>query len=1099
MNRRILVATAAIVVLLFGLLPGLAVGRSPNVPARQLPDSIKALKLAKPATDKTLTSKIHKSLAAATGRQKVYVRLKAAPSTTLAAAGAGAERAQGQRVRDQQRSFIASVRRLDAKVRILGQTHLATNIVAMQVDARQLKAIARNPNVISIRPVVNYQKALSETVPYIGATAVHNKGFDGKGIRVGVIDSGIDYTHVEFGGAGTAAAYEAAYGTTNDDPRNTTLDGLFPTARVVGGFDFVGESWPGDDGIEDPDPDPIDFEGHGTHVADIIGGTHGVAPKAQLFALKVCSSVDTACSGVGLMGAMDWALDPNGDGSSADHLDVLNMSLGADYGEAFDEDLSLAIDTASRLGVLTVAAAGNGGDLPYIAGTPANAKTALAVAETQVPSAVAYPLIVSAPPSIAGTYPNTEVLDWSGFTTGFSGNVTYVGQGCPADSIEPGSPEDPYLADPAGTVALIDRGACAVSLKVERAAQAGATAVIIGLIAPGDAYPFSNGGGTTFVPAISIQQSLSEAIKGALATDTVTVSIGSTSIALRGSMASTSSRGPSSPYNEIKPEIGAPGASVSAVAGSGTGMAAFGGTSGATPMVTGSMALLMQAFPSRTINELKALIVNNGETQIFNNRKTEPGRLAPITRIGGGEVRVDRAVASTAAAWDDSTKRATLSFGFLDATSRITTIDKTVVVHNYSSRTRTWKISSTFRFSDDRTNAAIGVSTPSSITVPSHASRTFRVRMVVHGSRLRAWQLDAGLHATDAAMLSKLEYDGYIWLDDTSTTTDNAKRMHLPWQILPRKSASISAPVSVAEGDTVAVTNAGIGLGTVDSYSLVARSPQPAGGPPRDEHADHRSQVGGGADVPGAGRLLLGGRLLRLRHRHQHLGAAQHHRGLPPGVRRPARHEPGRHARLRLVHRAGQRRRRDLARLLVRPQRPQRRADRVLLRRQRHQRRQRPPHDLRRADRDERHELLPADGHVDRCLRRLLHREPDRQHRRDHRRPARRALARPVRPRLPHQRRRPRGRFAADDGRRCRTGLRQPDGDRAAPRQQRLPLRHRHARWRRRRQGSAQDPGHALRFGSRWRPVDGRCRDQPLEAGLRPSHSRITAPSPATR
>ena len=673
MNRRILVATVAVVVLLFGLLPGLAVGRSPVVPTRQLPDSIKALKLAKPATDKTLTSKVHKSLAAATGRQKVYVRLKAAPSTTLAAAGAGAERAQGQRVREQQRSFIASVRRLDAKVRILGQTHLATNIVAMQVDARQLKAIARNPNVISIRPVVNYQKALSETVPYIGATAVHNKGFDGKGIRVGVVDSGIDYTHVEFGGAGTAAAYEAAYGTTNDDTRNTTLDGLFPTSRVVGGFDFIGESWPGDDGIEDPDPDPIDFEGHGTHVADIIGGTHGVAPKAQLFALKVCSAVDTACSGVGLMGAMDWALDPNGDGSSADHLDVLNMSLGADYGEAFDEDLSLAIDTASRLGVLTVAAAGNGGDLPYIAGTPANAKTAFAVAETQVPERGRLSADRERTARDRRHLPNTEVLDWSGFTTGFAGDVTYVGQGCPADSIEPGSPEDPYLADPTGKVALIDRGGCAVSLKVERAALAGATAAIIGLIAPGDAYPFSYGGGTTFVPAISIQQSLSEAIKGALTTDTVTVSIGAQSIPLKGSMSSTSSRGPSSPYNEIKPEVGAPGASVSAVAGSGTGMAAFGGTSGATPMVTGSLALLMQAFPSRTIDELKALIVNNGETKVYNNLKTEPGRLAPITRIGGGEVRVDRALGATAAAWDQSTKRATLSFGFLDATQRITT------------------------------------------------------------------------------------------------------------------------------------------------------------------------------------------------------------------------------------------------------------------------------------------------------------------------------------------------------------------------------------------------------------------------------------------
>jgi len=825
MNRRILVATAAIAVLLLGLLPGAAIGRSPNVAARPLPASIKALKLAKPVTDKALKSKIEATLAGTKGRAKVYVRLKAAPTATLQAQGRLAQQAQGDRVASQQKTFVASVRRLDPKMKVLGQMQRATNIVAMQVDAKQLQAIARNPSVVSIKPVVNYQMALSETVPYIGATAVQHKGFNGKGIRVGVADSGIDYTHVEFGGAGTAAAYEAAYGTSPDDVRNTTLDGLFPTAKVAGGFDFVGETWPEGDGLEHPDPDPIDFQGHGTHVADIIGGVHGVAPGVKLYALKVCSAVDTACSGVALMQAVDWALDPNGDTSTADHLDLLNMSIGSDYGESLDDDLSLAIDTAYRAGLQTVAAAGNGGDLPYIAGSPANARTAIAVAQTQVPSAIAYPLVVTAPPSIAGTYKNTEVLDWSGFTTGFTGDVAYVGQGCPAGSITDGSPEDPYLTSPAGKVALIDRGGCAVSLKVERAAQAGATAAIIGLVAPGDAYPFANGGGTTFVPAISIQQSLSESIKTALGTATVSVTIGATSIKLVGSMAGTSSRGPSSPWNAIKPEIGAPGASVSAVAGSGTGMEAFGGTSGATPMITGSLALLNQAFPSRSNGMLRALIENNGETKIYNNKKTEPGRLAPITRIGGGEVRVDRALGARAAAWDQASGLASLSFGLLDAYHSSTVIDKTVAVHNFTSSTHTWKITSTFRYAEDKTNGAVTITTPSSITVPAGATRTFRVRMTVNGAKLRKWQLDAGPHATDAAMLSRLEYDGYVWLDDTSTTTDNTRKLHLPWQILPRKSARISVPSSAHAGDDVKVANQGIGVGAVDSYSLVGTSP----------------------------------------------------------------------------------------------------------------------------------------------------------------------------------------------------------------------------------------------------------------------------------
>ena len=124
-------------------------------------------------------------------------------------------------------------------------------------------------------------------------------------------------------------------------------------------------------------------------------------------------------------------------------------------------------------------------------------------------------------------------------------------------------------------------------------------------------------------------------------------------------MVGSSSRGPQHEDTTlIKPEIGAPGASVSAIYGTGTGEGPFGGTSGATPMVTGSAALLLKAFggtkttgngtpPGNAIGhglsplEVKALLMNNAETNIINDALT--GDLAPITRIGGGEVRVDQA------------------------------------------------------------------------------------------------------------------------------------------------------------------------------------------------------------------------------------------------------------------------------------------------------------------------------------------------------------------------------------------------------------------------------------------------------------------------
>lgn len=839
-----LLAALSSLVLLLGLLPLTAAAAEPVRPDRPLPAAIEASKLGTPITAPQLKDKVHTSLTVARGPQRVVVRLSAAPSVSVAAQGAAAQGAQMRRVKAQHKVFIANAKRIDAKVRVLGETESATNLVSLRIDASKIAKLATDPNVVSISPVIDYEKALDETVPYIGAKAVQTAGTTGKGIRVGILDSGIDYTHTAFGGAGTTEAYEAAYGESNDDSRNVTLDGLFPTTKVAGGFDFVGESWPGDDGIEDPDPDPIDFEGHGTHVADIVGGKQGVAPGVKLYALKVCSAVATSCSGVGLLGAMDWAIDPNGDGATTDHLDVINMSLGSDYGESFDDDLSMAVDNASSLGMITVAAAGNGGDKPYIAGTPANARTALSVAQTQVPSAVAFPLVVNSPAAIDGTYPNTATVDWAPIGDGFSGDVTYVGRGCPAGSIDDTNSDDPYLADPDGTVALIDRGDCSVSLKVERAAEAGATAVLLGLVAPGDAVSFSNGGGDTFVPTMVIQQSLSSAIKAQLALPvTVNVSVSdAVSVALVGSMVGSSSRGPSSPTNQIKPEIGAPGASISAIAGSGTGTEAFGGTSGATPMVTGAVALIKAKYPTRTVREIKSLLMNTAETTISNNAANMPGYLAPITRIGGGEVRVDRAIKSPAAAWSDGTWTGAMSFGFVDAWRATTAISRVVTVRNYSGSAITYAIKPTFRYADDRLLGAIKFTAPSTITIPARSARSFTVKMTINGAKLREWTLDSGANALAARILDTLEFDGYLNLDNTRTSSDNADPLHLAWHVLPRLSGNVSVPAS-ADVDTtipdgvlaglpaadVTLTNAGVGTGTVDTYSWVGQSPiQPA-------------------------------------------------------------------------------------------------------------------------------------------------------------------------------------------------------------------------------------------------------------------------------
>ena len=845
MIRRSVGALIASVLLIATVLPAGVAAQGPTRPHSTLPAALKQDRLAKPIRDRNVAKrgKVALSLTAAKGPVRVFVRLTNRPATEVAVNGLAAFQAQIRVNRAQQAGLIGRAQRLDRSLRVLGRTDRASNVVALRIDASKLTALARDPSVAAINPVIDYQKALSETVPYIGATAVQRHGFKGAGIRVGVVDSGIDYTHKEFGGAGTLTAYQAAYGTSNSDPKNTTTDGLFPTSRVVGGYDFVGESWPGTDPLnpeaEAPDPDPIDFEGHGTHVADIIGGLKGVAPKVKLYALKVCSAVATPCSGIGLLEAVDWAVDPNHDGNTRDHLDILNMSLGSDYGSAFIDDLSLAVDQASRVDILTVAASGNGGNKPYISGTPAAARSALSVAQTQVPSALAFPLVVDSPVAIAGVYPNTASLDFAPLGSGFSGDVVYLGRGCPDGSVDGQPGADPYLDDPTGKVALIDRGACNVSLKVDRAAKAGADAVLIGLVAPGDAASFGLGGGDTFVPSLVITQDLSLAIQDNIAAP-VHVSVSSAvSIPLVGGMVGSSSRGPSI-ENVLKPEIGAPGASVSAIAGSGDQSEAFGGTSGATPMVTGSAALLLNAYPHRTVGEIKSVLMNTAETRIYNNLANTPGYLAPITRIGGGEVRVDRALKSPAAAWDPQTRSGDLSFGFFDVRTPVTTIAKWVRIRNYTGRTLHYAISARFRYANDALNGAVKIFTPGRITLAPKAQRTFKVVMKIYGARLRQWQLDSGAGALDNRALDLLEYDGYLNFNNTATHLDDRTPLHVAWQVLPRQSANVTTPSAAVLSDgtvsggvfdglaaaTTSLTNLGIGRATIDQYSLVGTSPR---------------------------------------------------------------------------------------------------------------------------------------------------------------------------------------------------------------------------------------------------------------------------------
>jgi subtilisin family serine protease len=256
------------------------------------------------------TVDVDADLFGAQGQQEVIIRFKTPPVAAMAGSMTKAEcKAHKQSLKSEHASFMQECGALSAQE--MGSLTILLNPLFLKVDAEEIEALTLHTNVLSIHRVADFEKSLDRRVPYIGDTAVQQDyGFNGTGINIAILDSCIDYTHADLGGKGTAEAWDAPY------KDFTARDGLFPTEKVVEGFDFVGELWPEGDLL--PDDDPIDIDGHGTHCADIAAGVIGVAPGASLYAVKVCSALSSRCSGVALLQGMEYAIDPDGDGDTSE-------------------------------------------------------------------------------------------------------------------------------------------------------------------------------------------------------------------------------------------------------------------------------------------------------------------------------------------------------------------------------------------------------------------------------------------------------------------------------------------------------------------------------------------------------------------------------------------------------------------------------------------------------------------------------------------------------------------------------------------------------------------------------------------------------------
>ena len=266
--------------------PTLAADRAAARTVRTAPASIERLRLATPLTRENARSAIDPVLLRSNGSQQVLVRFRSPSVAESSITNPADGIMRREEIRIEQGTFVDRVQRLAPGARMIAEVQGVLNAVVLQADSATIRQIAADPSVARVSRVIDYQADLSETVPYITAKKLQKVGkLTGKGVKVAVLDSGIDYTHVAFGGKGTLEAYEAAaWCQRRRFAQHYALrHGPYATASSK-----ATTSWakPGRNGPLAPDDDPIDFQGHGTHVADIIGGATGVAPKVDLTRLR---------------------------------------------------------------------------------------------------------------------------------------------------------------------------------------------------------------------------------------------------------------------------------------------------------------------------------------------------------------------------------------------------------------------------------------------------------------------------------------------------------------------------------------------------------------------------------------------------------------------------------------------------------------------------------------------------------------------------------------------------------------------------------------------------------------------------------------------
>jgi minor extracellular serine protease Vpr len=754
----------------------------------------------------------------------------------------------------------------NAGARIVGQMQDAYNGVQVTIAQKNLAKLASLPNVVGVHAVAKFKPANINGVPFVGAPAAwQNFSATGTGVKVASLDTGIDYTHADFGGPGTAAAWDYAFAHSTVDPAtDSTLAAEFgpSAARVKGGTDFVGDDYNADDpdnSVPQPDKNPLDCNGHGSHTAGTMAGSGvtsggatyggpyngststnpsdwkvfpGVAPRADIYAYRVFG-----CAGSSSI--VDLAIDQ----AVADGMNVISMSLGSDFGGA-DDPTSVAAQNAVNDGVSVVASAGNAGGNGYMVGSPSTANGVLSVAAMDGTTATfpgAHLVLgqggggpIDAINANGATVPTAtytlRVVPGTGqqvsTPTGSGIDGDPISVGCTVADVEAPNGGHPW---PAGTVLVVERGICARVHKAVVAFQAGAAAVI--MVNNSAGFPPVEGEitsdpddpdfhGTVTIPFLGVPGSSTPSTstngQALLAGNGGSITLSPTNVQNSGYKTTTSfsSGGPRNPDSAPKPDVIAPGLSViSAGVGTGTGGATISGTSMACPMTAGIAALVKQVHPAWNGLQIKAAIMNTADRSLNTGYN--------VRRAGAGVVQAQKAVNSSVLA-TTADQLDSIAFGYVPGSGDYPD-HKAITLTNNGATDATYDLSVVTN--GDQRGAVVGVS-PSSVTVPHGGSMTVQVNLSISESAF------AALPSVDTFVIGPggvLTVRGDIVATPTAGDA-SAQELAVPYLVAPRGLSNVVAstpaawtmsnsPAGKGFTSTLPVRNNGIHGGTADLYA----------------------------------------------------------------------------------------------------------------------------------------------------------------------------------------------------------------------------------------------------------------------------------------